>query len=453
MPDSVASLSKSVKLNAWLTTIGRVGGVVSLLLITFLVNLITATDVYAQFILASSIVYLLAPLVSLGSHDVMLSKLTSRASPAPLAFATLLISFAGAILLVLTSQIYSFAAKQYAFSTSIDSQLILIVAVALSVSLNNGLSDYLRGTGRFRLGALLAGFTGGFLQNAVQLCLLTLSAWWLTKIDLQAILIIWLLSNTIVLAIAAPWLAKELTFSTIMRDGIGIKVFEVLRASLPLCGGILISGTGAQLDIFVCSSVLSETELASFGAAKRIAVLVCYPYMLFNITIRPHVTDILRNRSSANAILWKSNLWAVGLCSLIAIPLVVFSNPIMLYCFGEEFHPGAMVLVILSIGYVLQCLSGVGGTILTLTCNGRALLISQILSISIYVAALFFLVRGMYSAAFWSSAFLVLRSSLDGLFCWRLLGVMPMLLPSGSGKPSETPPSLIANTEKATKHA
>ena len=425
------AVGKRLRASMLFGSVGRIGGVaVGLVLNLLLARILTQED-FADFILNTSIVYFLAPLVSLGSFEVMLSIFSAdnRKGVKAISIAVLL-TVSGSAVVGLSWAAFCYSTRAALWSGAHWESCLPTTVLVVLLAMSNLVGDVYRGAGRFASGSLLVGYTGGAPQNLAAVMIVAVSAW--LGIDQGVSSTLWTLAVSNALGIAGVmfFAPLPLTFAQVWNrtDGaIFPRITSMLGKSLPILGSLILTGTGSQLDIFLAATWLPANEMAAYGAARRLAVLVGYPYMLFNLSIRPVVSQVMKNKSQCERLFGRAGLISTLCAASIALPMSVFAELLFTYLYGPEYSSAAAILVTLCVGSVLQSATGFGGTVLHLSLNGSYTLISQLISLIVYAGFSCAFTRTALGAATGYSALLVFRSLLDGCFCKAATGVFPVM--------------------------
>ncbi len=406
-------------------TLGRVGAVASTLVLNMLLAMWMETSEFATYILLTSLVFFLAPAISFGCCDVMIGMMTSNeeCDKSDTVVTATAMTFTGAVLVSSLYFVFSYLTRNQLWSGEHWQHLPLTLLFAISLAFTNLIGDAYRGVGRFAIGSSLAGYTGSFVQSLISLALLIGSRIGSVELNVTYVLGVLVFSQLAIFM----WLLKNIGIYAFRESLFKFRASgysKMFGYSLPILGWVLLSGIGSQLDVVLAASWLPVEEMAAYGAARRIAVLIGYPYMMFNISLRPIVNYFRLDQIESKRALSKASMITVVCAIGIAVPLVLVANQLF-SGLGKDWSLSWAVLVVLAIGYVLQSATGFGGTILSVTFRGNYLLVSQVVSLAVYFALSLALVRSALGAAIGFSCLIVGRSLLDGLMCYRITGVFP----------------------------
>jgi O-antigen/teichoic acid export membrane protein len=141
-----------------------------------------------------------------------------------------------------------------------------------------------------------------------------------------------------------------------------------LRTALPLTGVIIVTGIFADAAILSAGFYLNKPDLAVFGVAIKIALVVGFVQATCFKILQPDLAEALvggdRDRLAHTIV--RGVLIAVGV-GLAAIVGVAVAGELVLSVFGEEFVVGRDALLALLFGQVLLAAAGPATQILALT--------------------------------------------------------------------------------------
>ncbi len=409
-------------------TLGRVGAVVATLLLNVLLAMWMETSEYATYILISSLVFFLAPAISFGCCDVMIGMMTSEADndTTETVYAAALLTLAGGLVTSVVWSVFCVLTRNQLWSGDHWQHLLVTLLLSVTLAYTNLIGDVFRGLGFFGLGSALAGFTGSFVQNAIALVILAASRMVSIELSVSYVFGVLIFSQLAIFL----WLLQRIgsrSFRVYIfgsRSQLVARCSRMYRHSMPILGWLVLTGIGSQLDVVLAALWLSVPEMAAYGAARRVAVLIGYPYMMFNISLRPIVNHFRLDQPESKRALSRASFITVACAIGIALPLVLVANQLFAGL-GKDWDLSWTIMSALAVGYVLQSATGFGGTILSVTFNGSYLLLSQIVSLTLYLVLSLLLVRSALGSAIGFSCLIVGRSLLDGVMCYRITGVFP----------------------------
>jgi O-antigen/teichoic acid export membrane protein len=213
---------------------------------------------------------------------------------------------------------------------------------------------------------------------------------------------------------------------------------EWCRTTLPLVI-IAVSETAMNRTGVVLLGWLGYTKDAGiYALAFNIALMVMVPRMAMNTLFAPAVSALfVRNdRPALQAMITKAALWALCGGACIALPLALFSDPLLAW-FGHDFAAAATLVRILLFGQVIAAGAGSQLFIMTMTGNERSAAILIVLSVAANGAATFLLigVLGPVGAAVANTATLIAWNAGMALFILVKLRIVPTVVAALIARP------------------
>jgi len=256
---------------------------------------------------------------------------------------------------------------------------------------------------------------------------------------LVVLVVLWTLRNqwslTVVIpgATIAAYLALALALGTLwraLRPYAGreqVSYRSIYSVALPLWGASLLAIMFGNGEIWLLSAFRSPSDVAVFGAALRLAVLVAVPLTITNAVVPPLIVELSStgNRKELERTL-RSIASMTSLLSLaMAIVFWALAGQILSVVYGEFYAAGAVVLVLLVFGQFLNVISGSCGLTLMLTGHQILFFVISALSGSALIGGLMIFVPqyGPTGAAFVSATVLTLQNALMVLAVRKKLGI------------------------------
>ncbi len=157
---------------------------------------------------------------------------------------------------------------------------------------------------------------------------------------------------------------------------------RLIKVGLPILWMTLLSNLATASNVFIIGAWYEETEVAVFGAAMRIALLL--NFFLFSVAsiAAPIFANLFEKREISNifALAKKSILLLSVLGGPVAIAMLLFPE-LLLGAFGDEFTRGKTTLRLLVIGQISNMVFGLFGYLLTVTGH------EKITSVIVFVAS------------------------------------------------------------------
>lgn len=137
---------------------------------------------------------------------------------------------------------------------------------------------------------------------------------------------------------------------------------EILRVSLPLMVTGLTIFVISQADLWIVGAVLDEESVAVYGAAVKLVQLVAIPLMIANAVLPSIVADLhARGDLVVLEKVLRTSAFVAGLpAALMLLAIIMEAESILGLVYGDFYRQGAKVLVIVSIGHLVNVLAGTG---------------------------------------------------------------------------------------------
>lgn len=140
-------------------------------------------------------------------------------------------------------------------------------------------------------------------------------------------------------------------------------------ASLPMAlteGMRVIQG---HISLLILGFYISLNDVGIFKVAISISVLIAMPISLINIVSGSIVSDLYsrgQNKSLAKMAKLMAVLMVVGVLIMV-MPFVFFGNELIVWAFGKGYEESATVLLIISVGHLVNAFFGINATLLNMT--------------------------------------------------------------------------------------
>jgi O-antigen/teichoic acid export membrane protein len=255
--------------------------------------------------------------------------------------------------------------------------LATIVLVGLwipGLSLVNLVAECFRGLHEYRLASLLNTAVPNLLTLAGVGVLI--GAGLTGQLSLVIGVVVGVLAGVIVLALIL--LGQRLSA---LGPATAVGAGELLATGLPLMVTSLAIYAMTQMDVWIVGALCGKQDVALYGSAARLVLLVMMPMLIGNVVLPPLVAE-LHGRAEPQR-LERLVRTTATLSGLIAVPvllvLLVAAGPILALAYGEYYRAGGAVLILLCAGQTINVLAGPGSTVLMMTGGGR-----EVMAISIF---------------------------------------------------------------------
>lgn len=191
------------------------------------------------------------------------------------------------------------------------------------------------------------------------------------------------------------------------------------RAAPPLALLAGLQVINAQIGVIMLGIFQSDSDVGIFRVTTQLAALAAFGLQVCNLVVQPHIARLYQQKDMAQ--LQKLVTYAARGSLMISIPpamLFIFCAQLILTSlFGESFQEGARILVILTVGQLINAGVGSVGNILNMTGHERdstrGVAIASVCSI--ILNSLLIPPYGLYGAAVASAATLIIWN----LILWR----------------------------------
>lgn len=373
---------------------GKILNALSVVGINVLLAHVLLPDMFGRFFLAASFVAGAAILAQLGLAQTATRLLASSLGAGRLLQARMAIRFvflwgiAGTIGVGIP-----FALVLVWFGYELALALILALWMA-GLAWQTLAAEALRGFHDIRGATII----GGVLANLIFAALLL--AWWLGKgtTTLDVAVMFRVASEAASILLAMLWLRRMVDSS--MPANHSATVIEgkpVLALALPVMINNLVLFSLTQVDIWILGAFRSSAELAVYGAAAKLIVLISLPLGILNSAIAPMIAELYAKaqRAELERMLQSVAALASILGGLIMIPLLFGGGPILRFLYGNVYENGAAVMVFLGLGQIVSVLTG--PCALTLLMTGRQ---KSLMGVSIFTGVLTVLLAFIFVSAF-----------------------------------------------------
>lgn len=261
------------------------------------------------------------------------------------------------------------------------SSLIIITSLwVIPIVIQTLLGEVFRGLNDIRLAALFSGNNTGGGIFSVLLLLLVLSISWLLheQLSIKTVLLISLGCSSIG-AIMALLIARQ-TLGAATKD-------ELVHEKLLEGGGQILainlaSWAISQSDIWFIGAHYSELEVSYYAAASKLALLIPFALLVVNSVISPMISNLyyLGKKVELEHLLRKS-AWLSTIPAIVMVLIYsIWGQDLLGIFFGGHYRDGGRVLIVLSVGLLINVLTGSCGMTMLMTGHSKPLMWIVILS-------------------------------------------------------------------------
>jgi O-antigen/teichoic acid export membrane protein len=237
--------------------------------------------------------------------------------------------------------------------------VIFLVISGLSAECFRGLHDIKRAT-----------FFGGFLTSLLFLLALTIVMFFEINAGLTEILAFLLLSCVLNLLWSLIILFRKIVFqSEIKCETDLINPGKIFNIAWPMwvTGGLLY--LISQADILVLSMYRPAAEVAVYGVAAKLVLFMATPLIILNSVISSTIAELFaKNRMQELQSILRTSATVVALPVFFCFVFFLFQAENMLaYLYGDFYRTGGLIVIILSVGQLINVFTGSCGITLMMT--------------------------------------------------------------------------------------
>lgn len=229
-------------------------------------------------------------------------------------------------------------------------------------------ANYLRGFGDVRFASLLEGRSGGALISLLQAGALAL-VWQLAPDTELAGALAALTVGFLPPMVYASWRLNR-RWRHLPRRGslVGALRTSVRRnwrfAVLQVAG--YLAGT---VEIWIAGMLLAASDASLYAAAQRMALLLAIPLTSVQVVFAPVAARMLASGDTVRLqrVLRTGATLAAVTSSLLWLPMLIAPGEVLGLVFGAGFRDAALALFLLTLGYAVVVVTGLGGVVLTMS--------------------------------------------------------------------------------------
>lgn len=238
----------------------------------------------------------------------------------------------------------------------------LVAGWIMVTSLQYLLAETFRGFHDIRLTFVFGGSVsgGGFLAGTIVIVGLSLLLFLKGQSTLSFVVSLAAVSS-FTSALLAGWALRRKMVSLPQDDSHQpVALGGLLRVAGPLLVTQLTVAALAQSDIWILGAFRPQEELAVYGAAARVVLLVAMPLQMTNVVVEPLIAEMYaQGRKQALERMVRAAGTLAGIPALLGVAgLILLGGPILGLFYGEYYREGATVLALLSLGQLVKVLTG-----------------------------------------------------------------------------------------------
>lgn len=323
-------------------------------------SLMSVATVLAQFGLNKTVVRLVAESIGAdrpGRAVVVVRKIFLSTILSTIVVAGLLLSGIGKWLAL------------YVFHSASLASVVMLVALWMAIiTLRNLQAETFRGFHDIRLATV---FGDGLTRILLSLLLLGL---WVTKSNAELEEILWLsiFAASVSVLYAAVILKKKLdSYKTITMnaDDDFVSYRQILTISGPLLITSLTIFLLTQVDIWIISAYRPQEEIAIYGVATRLVLLVATPLLILNAVLPPIIAELhsQEKKTELETVLRATATLAATPAILVLFIFIFWGDSVLELVYGSYYKQAGHILALLSCGQLINVWAGSCGFVLMMT--------------------------------------------------------------------------------------
>jgi O-antigen/teichoic acid export membrane protein len=229
-------------------------------------------------------------------------------------------------------------------------------------------ANFLRGLGHLKTASLLSGRSGGSLVAIVQAACVGVVAWVAPHSGVTGLLLgvvagyfaplcfVWWVLNRSWPDSDEPHHTLPELWGVVKRDW---------RFTFSQSGGYL----NSNVELWLGGAVLTAGGTSLFAASQRLARLVVIPASSMSTVFSPAVARLASagDRTQLQILIRTAASVTTAVTAVVWLPMVVAPELVLHTVFGAGFGAAALTLVLVTTGYLLNAVSGMSGTTLSMS--------------------------------------------------------------------------------------
>jgi O-antigen/teichoic acid export membrane protein len=241
----------------------------------------------------------------------------------------------------------------------------LLAGWIVVTALQSLLAGTFRGFHDIRLATAFGGFLTGLLLTGFLALLWVFEG----RADLATVMLL-AAGSSLTSVLLAGWLLQS-KVSSLPRGGDQkrMSLSEALHVSWPLFVTGLTFYILTQADLWIIGAFRPQEDVAVYGAASRMVVLVAMPLQIVNLIVPPFISEMYfqgKKRQLENTLRTTATLAGIP-AFLLLLTFILLGGPILGLVYGNHYQTGAVVLALLSCGHLANVWSGSAGLLLNMT--------------------------------------------------------------------------------------
>lgn len=258
------------------------------------------------------------------------------------------------------------------------------------------LSETFRGFHNIYLASIFGGLSTGLLPGLLIVTGLIVLWLWFGEATLATILLL-----SVGAGFSSAWLGIwmlkgkiDLLFqqNSPITEQQSLKVHDIMRVAWPLLVTNITFFLLTQADLWLAGIFLEQEQVAVYGAAARLVLLVVMPLQIVNAFLPPLIAEMyFQGKLLALERLIRVTATLAGIPAfMVLISFMLAGGAILEFLYGTYYRQGTLVLVFLSFGQLINVWSGACGLTLSMTGYQKVnMIINLLLGVFTVVVGLF----------------------------------------------------------------
>lgn len=211
-------------------------------------------------------------------------------------------------------------------------------------------------------------------------------------------LVVMHISNIAILTIFAWFIIKKEYFKKVQNVIPNVEIKKIWNYNVPVYAAYFANTAFRLSPIFILGYFLDNTEIAVFNVSYKVGALVLFSMSAFRIIFMPTISELFakKDKETISGLFKTVTKW-IFTFSLIVFSLVTIFNEPILNIFGSEFTTGALVLIIIMGGELVNASTGLVGAIILMSGRSGVVLINSVIQF-LLIAGLAWWLTPIYGA-------------------------------------------------------
>lgn len=238
----------------------------------------------------------------------------------------------------------------------------------------------------------------------------------------------YLIGFIVYMLVSGLWVRKNVSFDN-KNYKHDFKVKEFILFSLPLLFSFMLKRFGSEISNIVVGFFRDTEEVGYLSAALPFARLIIFPLTAVLFMFLPVMSEYWHKKKDRELRIVFMTVcnWLFCASGLVFLLFILYSEPIIVKSFGENFRPAHQALIILSIGQFFNAICGPTGALLLAAGESKKYFIGDF--ISIFISFILYLIIvpkfGFLGAAYVNMAHLILINVFYLIFVYKISRLFP----------------------------